>query len=194
MGLRDSGIPCIIPGILRQYILANDIRHIRAIFAVLTVFRCINIKGSLKLSTITKSFTGLSQTLNILDLKEVLDSSFSTSGFNKSGVKTTFVMPKAPKGLETLLTLRTAGPNGKPSILHAPLDAFAFKALPQMGHLLHAIQVLSKSFKSDIYDILLKEMDIVSRWQVSKSKLILSKLSLKPEPAGKVRVFAILDI
>nr|QXN75380.1 MAG: RNA-dependent RNA polymerase [Grapevine-associated mitovirus 5] len=37
-------------------------------------------------------------------------------------------------------------------------------------------------------------MDIVSQWQVSKSKLILSKLSLKPEPAGKVRVFAILDV
>jgi len=194
VGLRDSGIPCIIPGILRQYILANDIKHIRAVFAILTVFRCINIKGSLKLSTIIKPFTGLSQTLNILDLKDVLENNFSSSGLTPDGRKTTFVLPKKPKGLDTLLTLRTAGPNGKPSILYAPLDAFAFKVKPQMSHLLHSIQVLSKSFNSDIYDILLNEMDIVSKWRVRKSKLLLSKLSLKPEPAGKVRVFAILDV
>jgi hypothetical protein len=37
-------------------------------------------------------------------------------------------------------------------------------------------------------------MDIVSNWRVSKSKLILGKLALKSEPAGKVRVFAILDV
>jgi hypothetical protein len=160
VGLRDNGIPCIIPGILRQLILKQDIKHIRAIFAILTVFRCINIKGSLKLSTIVKPFNGLSETLNILDLKEVLENSFSKSGTFK-GVKT-FVLPPRPKGLETLLTLRTAGPNGKPSILYAPLDAFAFKAKPQMSHLLHSIQVLSKAFKSDIYDTLLREMDIVS--------------------------------
>jgi len=143
--------------------LANDIKHIRAIFAILTVFRCINIKGSLKLSTIIKPFTGLSQTLNILDLKDVLENNFSSSGLTPDGRKTTFVLPKKPKGLDTLLTLRTAGPNGKPSILYAPLDAFAFKVKPQMSHLLHSIQVLSKSFNSDIYDILLNEMDIVSK-------------------------------
>jgi hypothetical protein len=143
--------------------LANDIKHIRAVFAILTVFRCISVKGSLKLSTIIKPFTGLSPTLNILDLKEVLENSFSSTGLTKDGRKTTFILPRKPKGLDTLLTLRTAGPNGKPSILYAPLDAFAFKAMPQMGHLLHAIQVLSQSFKSDIYNILLKEMDIVSK-------------------------------
>jgi hypothetical protein len=96
-------------------------------------------------------------------LKRVLENNFSTKGVNDYGVKTTFILPRVPKGLDSLLTLRTAGPNGKPSILYAPLDAFAFKALPRTGHLLHAIQVLSKTFNSDIYDILLSEMDIVSK-------------------------------
>lgn len=59
-----------------------------------------------------------------------------------------------------LLNLRTAGPNGKPSILHAPLDAFALKAFSS-AELMYSLQVVSNYFNSDIFRLLQEEIDVV---------------------------------
>lgn len=158
VGLKNSGLPLLVPGLIRDKILINDLQAIRVTLAILTVFRCIPIKkNNLKLKTIIGPFTGLSKTLQRDRILYVLDSLM----FPKDELGVRKNLPKRPKGLDMLLPLRTAGPNGKPSILMAPFDAFAFKALKQ-NHLVHAIQVLSQSFGADIHRLLQIEMDLVS--------------------------------
>lgn len=157
VGLKNNGLPLLVPGSIREKILSQDVQAIRVTLAILTVFRCIPIKGKLKLKTIISPFTGLSRVLQrdrILYVLETLMFPKDPSGkFRKN-------LPKRPLGRDMLIPLRTAGPNGKPSILMAPFDAFAFKALGQ-SHLIHAIQTLSLGFNSDIHRLLQQEIDIV---------------------------------
>jgi hypothetical protein len=95
-----------------------------------------------------------------------------------------------PKGLESLLILKSAGPNYRTSILGAPLDAKAFSGQPD---LLNSLNIISDYFKSSIGELLRMEIDAVSELEFTKV-LKLGKLAIKEEAAGKVRVFAITDV
>lgn len=156
----------------------GNVKIIQALLSLLTVYRVIPLKGKLKLSTIVAPFSGLSTTLQIQRLQYVHS-----------------LFPKVlqPRGLLDLLPLRTAGPNGKPSIMSAPLDAKALTA-SNASPLLYSMQLIASYFESGIYRILSKEMSVVSDWTLTKSDLKIGKLAFKPEPAGKVRVFAMLDV
>jgi hypothetical protein len=123
----------------------GHVKTIQAILSLLTVYRVIPLKGKLKLSTITEVFSGLSTTLQFQRLQYVHN-----------------LFPRVPKprGNLDLLPLRTAGPNGKPSIMSAPLDAYA---LTQKGSskLLYSMQLLNNYFGSGIYRTLCDEMEVV---------------------------------
>jgi len=73
--------------------------------------------------------------------------------------------------------------------MSAPLDAIALRASNILGDL----KVLSDFFSIGVYPLLEKELKVLSDIPTKGTEL-LSKLSVKEEPAGKRRVFAIVDI
>jgi hypothetical protein len=96
------------------------------------------------------------------------------------------------------LSLNSSGPNGKIQSLSYPLDARAFKALVDRGSdILKNFAVVASYAGLDLYKALVAEMECLE--EIPHSPLharhegVLGRLALKPEPAGKVRVFAIVD-
>jgi len=168
---------------------AGDSRTLRVVLTLISIFRVFKYESKPKLSTITDPFKGICETI-----------------FNKEllSVRTLFipfVPDKGPKGRETLIPLRSAGPNNKISILGAPMDAEAWLLAPK--ELMDAFVILSKAFGSSLAEKLQEEMNVVKGLHICKSMSslgtsqytpILGKLSLKTEAAGKVRVFAIVDV
>jgi hypothetical protein len=67
----NHGLPLIIPKSLRDLIRSDDLACIRVIQGTLSVFRILPLKGELSFSSITRSFTGLSTTLNSMKVSEV---------------------------------------------------------------------------------------------------------------------------
>lgn len=145
LALSRDGIPKCIPHSIRMQIRDGNVKIIQALLSLLTVYRVIPLKGKLKLSTIVAPFSGLSTTLQYQRLQYVHD-----------------LFPKVarPQGLLDLLPLRTAGPNGKPSIMSAPLDAKALTAA-NASPLLYSMQQISNYFESGIYRTLIREISVV---------------------------------
>lgn len=104
------GLPLIIPGPLRVSIERRDIVVIQLVISLLSVYRVVKIKPTLKINTITDVFKGFSKTLDILEIKESL---------RRLGTRGKFItFPEA-----TLMPTTTAGPNYKISVLGCTLDA-----------------------------------------------------------------------
>jgi hypothetical protein len=91
-----------------------------------------------------------------------------------------------------LLNLKTAGPNSKVSILGATADSFALSK-PENSSIRNSFNILSRYFDSDLHHRLNDEILFSSDLEPSKD-FILGKLARKLEPAGKVRIFAIVDV
>jgi len=102
-----------------------------------------------------------------------------------------YVPKRVPRGRTELIPLKTAGPNFKKSILGAPLDAYAWHNASEV--LRSSFKTLSLYFNSSLAEKLDEEIEIVKDLCPVKVP-ILGKLSLKAEAAGKVRVFAIVDV
>lgn len=113
VGVRDNGLPIIIPGVLRQLILSKDLSAIRSVYAILLVYRVISLRGIPKFKTIYAPFSGLSTRLQQGRIEFVFDKYIKP------------ISGKPFKGQSILLNMKTAGPNTRPSILGAPLDAYA---------------------------------------------------------------------
>lgn len=97
-----------------------------------------------------------------------------------------------PEGRSFLLNLKTAGPNHKISILGAASDAYCYA---QRADLTESLRTLSRYFTSDLHHLLDEEMLYLKGITPKADKeFILGKLSTKVEAAGKVRVFAIVDV
>lgn len=177
-----GGLPLIIPGNHRDLIINNQNHRdfpnvIRVIFALLGCYRLIRYPGTLKLETIIDKST--SQGLNPWEVGFTLSLKF----------KSIFDKTKIGKYSYNLLSLTTAGPNNRISLMSAPLDALALRASNILGDL----KVLSDFFSIGVYPLLERELEVLSDIPTKGTEL-LSKLSVKEEPAGKRRVFAIVDI
>lgn len=96
-----KGVPTIIPGSLRLLIYQRDLRIIRGVLSLLSVYRVMKIPTKLKLETITSPFTGLSPQLPLYELSIVKQ----------------FLPPMDGLKPIKLELLRTAGPNCKVSML-----------------------------------------------------------------------------
>jgi hypothetical protein len=110
---NTRGLPRILPGSLRLLIEARDPVAIRVTLTILSYYRVVNIPGQLKLSTITDAFKGVSTSLGALEVGLVWSKYFKK------------YVPQRPKGRDSLLLNKTAGPDYRISILGAPLDAMA---------------------------------------------------------------------
>lgn len=178
-----GGLPIIIPANHRD-LIRNNIDHrdypniCRIIFALLGCYRLIRYPGKLKLETITDPTD--SKGISPWEL-----------GYNLSlKFKPLFDQVKPGSYSYNLLSLTTAGPNNSISLLSAPLDAIALKGTD----VANGLKVLSSYFKLGTYPLLEKEWEVLSDVACKKGTELLGKLSIKEEPAGKRRVFAIVDI
>jgi len=106
----SGGLPKLVPGELRTLIRSADPVTIRAVLSVLSVFRIMKVRSTLKLETIVAPFTGACMTMPVWELNRVL----------KMLPKRFHLKPSS------FLALNSAGPNYNPSILGLSLDAFAF--------------------------------------------------------------------
>jgi hypothetical protein len=179
IGLKH-GLPIILPGPLRHFIMAGETSHIRVILGLFSLFRVIKFKGILKLNTITDPFSGIEETLSPAKLGYVFSMYF----------KPRFNEIPFPKGMKDLLILKSAGPNHSTSILGAAIDSLCFKANPELAQ---ALITISDYFKSDIAEMLMLEMNVAAR-VLDPCEGILGRLAIKEEAAGKLRVFAMADV
>jgi len=155
----------------------------------LGLYRVIKYPGRTKLSTITDAFTGIKPTVGVGEIGSVWSRLFAP------------LVGKPPKGEDYLLSMRSAGPNCKISMLGAPYDAYVLAS--RYPSLLNAFLTVNQYFDSSLSNLLDREIQHLSHIsevlgskedEALGRKLRIGKLSLKEEPAGKVRVFAIGDV
>jgi hypothetical protein len=169
-----KGLPRLIPGPLRNKIRSGDLVTTRATLSVLSLFRVIDCKPKLKINTITDPFTGVSKVLNPLKVKSIIS-----------------LLPKKERGYCRSIVSVSAGPNAKKAFMSLPYDAYA---LSGKSRILLAFKTLSMAFGGEkIYDSLMNEISFVTSSRLCEIDVKLGKLSFLREPAGKVRVVAILD-
>ncbi|WAK72409.1 MAG: RNA-dependent RNA polymerase [Bremia lactucae associated mitovirus 1] len=198
------GLPLIIPGELRLLLEkeGRDPKLVKLVLTILSAFRVMPAQPKLRLETITSPFSGLYKTTQeIIPVISMVKNNFLPF----KGKGSYFYMDTSPN-IEgrALLNLTTAGPNHKCQLLGFPLDALAFTRNPKLLKAFNTLCVFTKH--QDIMIKLNQEItawadlrndsikSLLKRWIIdSGDQLKLGKLSLKQEPAGKVRVFAIVD-
>jgi len=170
----------------------------------------MNANPKLKLGTITDSFTGVVKTLPTDAIYRALENLGSRRNFNLPSYK------KETPYKGRLLNLSTAGPNSKVQMRGAMVDAIALTAHPLILQSLikfaehstpYLASVLKKqsAFLRAIRDFPIEKFNRIGpilgdQAMEAKSlfekidQLKLGKLSTKQEAAGKVRVFAMVDI
>jgi len=175
-----AGLPSIIPGSLRLLIKAGDREVIRRCLAFLVIYRVLKIPSVLKLGTITDPFKGIYTSIPSLEIGRVFRS---------------FPNPKLElRGTMKLLKITTAGPNGNPSILNVFSDITVWISSPLLPDLLRFVALVDGP-DSSFLKLLIAEITYRKTTPVVQVKpLQLGKLSVKEEPAGKARVFAITDL
>lgn len=191
------GLPLIIPGELRLLLEGgNAPSMVRAVLTLLTSYRVMPAAPKLKLETITASFSGLTKTLPEVAL--IIDDRFRRF-IRKNSDKPFQKEDRSPLHPSArLLSLNSSGPNGKVQSLSYPHDALAFKQLVARGSdILKNFSIVASYTGKDLYKALVAEME--SKEEIPYSPIharhegVLGRLALKPEPAGKMRVFAIVD-
>jgi len=182
IGMKD-GLPIIIPGPLRYYISHKDLNVIRGILTIFSVFRVLRIPGKLKINTITDPFSGDDKTLPVGEVGNVFARVF----------KLKFHRPISRHVIHDLLPLVSAGPNSSTSCLGAHIDAKAFLMEPQV---LNSFYKLGNLLGSELILKLFQEIEMVKKFGLKEDTpgIKLGKLSIKEEAAGKVRVFAMVDV
>jgi len=171
-----NGLPKLVPGKLRSLIRSNDPLTIRAVLTVLTLYKILKCRPTLKINSITDPFSGFSRVLNPILVKEALSR-----------------FPKGNLGVSHTIVSVNAGPNHSKAYLSLPADAYALYKKPRI---LFSLRVLAEHFSGkEIYTCLREEIKFLSqKYRAYDAKpLILGKLSFLLEPAGKVRVVAIVD-
>jgi len=168
-----NSLPRLIPGPLRKLIRSGDQVTIRAVLTILTLYKIMDCRPNLKLNSITDPFTGVTSVLHPIKVRHVMS-----------------LLPKGKRCDVRPVVSVNAGPNARKSFLGLPLDALALSRNPRI---LTALGVLAEYFGGlDLYSVLKAEITHVSTLHCVKDP-ILGKLSFLKEPAGKVRVVAILD-
>jgi hypothetical protein len=179
-----NGLPSIIPGPLRMKIRDGDPVTIRAVLTLLSLYKLLKCRPKLKLNTITDPFTGISKVLNPIRVKQVTE--LLPKVYHYPSEKWIF----GKKGYCHTIVSSNAGPNAKKAFLSLPLDALALSYKPRI---VLALKTLADNFGGkDIFATLKDEISLVSSLYTNKEAK-LGKLSFLKEPAGKVRVVAIVD-
>lgn len=187
------GLPLIIPGSLRLLIERRDPYIIKGVLTILSVYRILPAHPELKLETITSPFKGKYQTSpEIVSTMEILKPFLpKEKSINILGDKS-LISPGV-----RILPITSSGPNTKLSLWGYLEDAKAFSENPK---LLEAFGNVSKILGKDIYKTLLSDIKMIKDLNyetpielLKEGPRTLGRLAMKMEPAGKVRIFAIVD-
>jgi hypothetical protein len=157
------------------------------------VYRVISIPGVLKLSTITDKFSGNEKAIaGIMEKISAVVGHLSIKKFYDECTKNV--------DYEQLLWSETASPTQKVSWSGYLIDAH----LLYEGGFLDSWKVIAMTFQHNVAlalmdSVLQLQFDPGKKWlslsnKFSKGKYILGQLATKKEAAGKVRVFAMVDI
>jgi hypothetical protein len=179
--LTSSGLPKFIPSRDRRLIIGGSVPVIRFYMTLFSVYRVISIPGTLKLGTITQAPTVTMDSL--AKVAEELSKIIRPSMFNLN------ILSRPGR----LLWLETASPSHKVSwtgVVAVP------KLLENHGLADTLIEVLTilggKESLIGLFNLFLSGAYTETHF-LSRSKDI-GGLSVKSEPAGKERVFALVDI
>jgi len=191
-----NGLPSFIGTIDRSLIKRNHSPTIRFWLSILSIYRILQGPLNPKLNTISDIFSGSVETIN-----EIL----MLSQFIKDRNERTFRnLPSISSS--KIIKLLTAGPNNPVSFQSIFTDALAYNKYPEVFNAFRDYCTLTSS------DELFKTFDTYKWWaedtietrqsnswvklpkSLSFEDIRLGKLSFKEEAAGKLRVFAIVDI
>lgn len=178
--LTSSGLPKFIPSRDRRLILGGSVPVIRFYMTLFSVYRVISIPGKLKLETIVQgptvsldSITKVAEQLTML----IRPSMFNVKSLYREG---------------RLLWLETASPSQKVSWMGLFSDPKLLQFHKLDTGLIALLRLLKKNNLVALFECLL-EMDLPHNHYLERSRDV-GKLSIKSEPAGKERVFAMVDI
>jgi hypothetical protein len=174
-------LPAIIPIDLRQAML-EDPKVMKAVLSMTSLYRVIDCTGVVDTGAITMPFNGLSPSLPFVELEEALSE------------LPRFYMNKKPQ-MEIMFS---SGPNHKHAVFGYLWDAYAWMHMPLKVQ--ECFAYLGDYHKSGwfvrtwIGYMLLSQPIVfilnIFGWNRSPT---LGRLSVKREPAGKRRIFAITD-
>nr|UJQ92621.1 MAG: putative RNA-dependent RNA polymerase [Mitoviridae sp.] len=184
-----TGLPRFIPSRDRRLIMGGSVPVIRFYLTLYSVYRVISIPGTLKLNTIVQACTVTQEAL--IKVENELIKLIRPSMFN-----TDLLMRPA-----RFLWLETASPAHKVSwtgILSVPA-LLRFHNLDQL--MIDMMKLLKQDSLRSLFEVLVggsfEGDQLISPFKEShflaRSK-DLGKLSIKSEPAGKERVFALVDV
>jgi hypothetical protein len=189
-----NGLPSFIGTMDRRAIRLNHPGTIRLWLSILSIYRILEGPGKLNLGTITDPFKGSHD-----EIKSLTHIFTDLIEFNRLGRKIGDLSAKE------LIKSMSAGPNTPVAIFGLLTDAIG---LAKYTEIYYAFESYCKITKSP----LIKQLNNYIQWAgraltvhgtdwVLRSKSVkefddirLGKLAFKVEPAGKIRVFAIVDI
>jgi len=183
LGLTKSGMPRIIPKAWRRAIASGNTALLRLCLTMFGLYRVLDFKGKVKLSTITDPWKGSLP-------KDLI--AFVPEFWALTKVKWPGRFPWAPR------VISTRGSPGGVDEHNAPLNSTAslweslrgHEVRKTKSHLMEFAEILKlKGYLVDLFHI----DEILCKWSTDKPlPAKLGKLSFKEEP-GKVRVFALVD-
>lgn len=177
--LTSSGLPKFIPSRDRRLIIGGSVPVIRFYMTLFSVYRVISIPGKLKLETIIQS-----PTVTLDSIKEVADQLINLINPSMFHVKSLYREGR-------LSWLETASPSHKVSWMGLFSDPKLLQSHKLDTVLISILKLLKKDNLVTLFECLL-EMDLPHNHWLQRSKDV-GKLSIKSEPAGKERVFAMVD-
>lgn len=187
--LSSSGLPRYIPLSDRRAIMSGSISIIRFWLTLYSVYRIINIPGKIKLSTITDPFEG-----DRMILRKV-SSELKALALNSKKMFDLKILCSNPG----LLLFETASPTSRVSWTGVFTDPFKLHQ-NNLGETMELYMKELGYFKMlDIWEGIMSFKGLVLKTytpllDINKPGNQVGQLSRKQEAAGKVRVFAMVDI
>lgn len=183
--LSKSGLPSVIKTRDRSSICNNSYRIIRLYLSLFSLYRVIKIDFSPKLSTITDSFGGSKIHLDDFNVWLERSSKHILQKFSKLDIKdlTSY----------RILPIMKSSPLGSKSYRHLIQSYLSLKDSEIWQDLLDYI----KCTNSKNFSILFSNIEYcINKFNISSvsDQSYLGKLSFKEEAAGKLRIFAMVDI
>nr|UTQ48828.1 RNA-dependent RNA polymerase [Monilinia fructicola mitovirus 11] len=184
--LSKSGLPSIIKTIDRSSICNNSYKVIRFYLSLFSIYRIIKIPFNPKLNTITDNFGGSKIHLDDFNVWLRQNSRQILQKFSKLDSKDLTAY--------SIRTIQKSSPLGPISYRHLIGSYLAFKKFPE---LFKTLQDYINITNSKNFNTLFQNIEFLIKYFGAKGwndLPYLGKLSFKEEAAGKLRVFAMVDI
>jgi len=212
LGLRvrlQKGLPKALPAKFRARIRGGDIVTCRIIASLFNSYKAINgVYGKIPLSTITQAHPVLDSVENFVQFTIFVKNHFWDEFIFKYSPTALY---KPDLSVKRAFVTSKAGPNHPSAVLGAAVDAYAWTLQPE-NHLLSWLQLtgqaeLALRFRKDGRLVPLEQYcgfpplkpvygrgGSIRKWiPVDLKEIVLGRLHALYEPAGKIRVIAIVD-